>query len=54
MASSPGSFEKVGDIGDIQVTAGQPGCSVLVFETESSYITQNAFDFLKGFFCLDP
>lgn len=54
MASSPGSSEKVGDIGDIQVTAGKPGCSVLVFETESGYITQNVFGFLKGSSCLDP
>lgn len=43
MASSPRSFEK---LGDIQVTAGKPGFSVLVFEIVSSYITQNAFGFL--------
>lgn len=35
MASSPRSFKKVGDIGDIQVTAGKPGFSVLVFEIVS-------------------
>lgn len=54
MASLPRSFKKVGDIENIQVTAGKQGFSVLVFEIESGYITQNAFGFLKESSCLDP